>query len=83
MDAPAFLAALDELFELEPGTITPADRIQEIPGWSSLTFMGLIALVDDELDVTLTPDAVLRCRTVADLLRQVGIAGREARPRAA
>ncbi|MGD9856445.1 MAG: acyl carrier protein [Planctomycetaceae bacterium] len=74
MDAQAFLTELDELFELDAGTITPADSIQEIPGWSSLTFMGLIALVDDELAITLTPDTILRCRTVGELLREVGIA---------
>jgi len=73
MDAPPFLAELDELFELEPGTITPANVIQDIPGWSSLTFMGLIALVDDECGITLSPDTILGCETIADLLREVGV----------
>ncbi|MBX3436698.1 MAG: acyl carrier protein [Planctomycetaceae bacterium] len=83
MDATAFLVALDELFELDRGTITSADAIRDIPGWSSLTFMGLIALVDDELDITLTPDTVLACRTVGDLLQEVGLATHPARQRAA
>ncbi|MCA9073577.1 MAG: acyl carrier protein [Planctomycetaceae bacterium] len=73
MDAQQFLAELDELFELDPGTLTPANVIQDIPGWSSLTFMGLIALVDEECGVTLAPDTILSCENLADLLNEVGI----------
>jgi len=83
MDAPQFLAELDELFELDPGSITPADHIQDITGWSSLTFMGLIALVDDELGMTLSPDTILGCATVGDLLREVGLLTTDAASQAA
>ncbi len=73
MDAPQFLTELDQLFELDPGTVSLADVIQDLPGWSSLTFMGLIALTDEELGVMLTPDRILGCETVADLLREAGL----------
>ena len=73
MDAQQFLAELDELFELDPGTLTPTDIIQDISGWSSLTFMGLIALVDEECGVTLSPDTVLGCESIADLMQEVGL----------
>ncbi len=83
MDAPQFLAELDELFELDPGTVTPANVIQDIPGWSSLTFMGLIALIDEECGLTLSPDTILSCETVADLLKEVGLTEVAARSQAA
>ena len=83
MDAQQFLTELDELFELDPGTLTPANTIQDIPGWSSLTFMGLIALIDEECGVTLSPDTILGCETVADLLREVGLTNSEATSQAA
>ncbi len=83
MDVQAFLAELDELFELDPGTISPADSIPDIPGWSSLTFMGLIALVDEELGITLAPDTILGCATVGDLLREVGLTPAETNAQAA
>jgi acyl carrier protein len=67
MEQQSFLRLLDELFELDQGTITPSDVLQDIPGWSSLTFVGLIAMVDEECGVTLAPAAVLKCRTVCDL----------------
>lgn len=66
-----FCRQLDELFEVDEGTIQPTDELQQIPGWSSLTFMGLIALVDEEYQVTLSPNAVLQARTIADLAQLV------------
>lgn len=83
MDAQQFLSELDELFELDPGTLTPANVIQDIPGWSSLTFMGLIALVDEECGVTLSPDTILRCETLADLMNEAGVADKVATSQAA
>lgn len=68
MSKTEFLELLDELFELEPGTIKPADVLQEISGWSSMTFVGLIALADDEYGVALPPAKVLECTTVEDLI---------------
>ena len=67
MDPSHFHTCLDELFELEDGAIQSDSVVQDIEGWSSLTFMGLIALVDEEYDVTLAPGTVLAAKTVADL----------------
>ena len=44
----SFLAALHDLFEVDAGTIQETSVLQDIPGWSSLTFIGLIATIDDE-----------------------------------
>jgi len=67
MNLQDFCSQLDDLFELDPGTISPAHEFQQIPGWSSLTFMSLIALVDEEYSVMLRPAAVLQSRTVSEL----------------
>lgn len=67
-----FLHLLDEIFELDAGTISGGDVLQDIPGWSSLTFVGLIAMVDEECGVTLAPNDVLACRTVDDLIGLLG-----------
>jgi len=67
-----FLSLLDELFELDEGTIQGTDTLQGIPGWGSLTFVGLIALADEECGVTLAPADVLACSTVDDLIGLMG-----------
>jgi len=71
MDVAGFLLQLDELFELTPGTLTMSSVLEETPGWSSLTFLGLIALVDDQYQVTLKPRQVHQCATIADIYNVV------------
>ncbi len=71
MDQQTFLSLLDELFETDAGVITPETALKEIPGWSSLTFVGLIAMIDEECGVTLPPNIILNCRTVGDLTAHV------------
>lgn len=72
MNLAKFCAELDNLFELDAGAIKPTDSLQQIPGWDSLTFMGLIAMVDEEYGVTLRPSAVLNAASVADLANLIG-----------
>ncbi len=71
MDTPRFMTALHELFELDAGSISPSAVLQNIDGWNSLTFIGLIAMIDDEFGATLPPTTILKCRTVAELIDAV------------
>ena len=64
----SFLAALHDLFEVDAGTIHSSSVLQDISGWSSLTFIGLIATIDDEFGVSVSPGKILKCQTVNDLL---------------
>mgnify|MGYP001233701763 CR=1 FL=1 len=72
MQKKEFLQLMDELFELDEGTILGSDELQQIPGWSSLTFIGLIAMVDEECEVALAPKSILACQTVDDLIALLG-----------
>ena len=72
MDYPQFFAHLEELFEADEGSITSATVLKEIPGWSSLTFVGLIAMIDEEYGVSVPPSTILSSRTVGDLANAVG-----------
>ena len=75
------LETLDELFELDPGSIQATDEIRQIPGWSSLSFMTLLAMIDEDFGVLLTPKEFSECSTVSDLLELV--AGKAATRQAA
>lgn len=79
MDAPQFLAALHELFDVTAGTIHKDSVLQDIPGWSSMTFVGLIAMLDEDFDVRIAPGTILRCHTVEDLLDEVASEQKPAR----
>ena len=67
MSLPEFLVELEQLFELNPGTLESSAVIEDMPGWSSLTFMGLIAMVDEAYQITLKPRQIHGCITFADL----------------
>ena len=73
MDAPQFLAALHELFDVNAGSIHKETVLQDIAGWSSMTFIGLIAMLDEDFGVRISPGTILRCHTVEDLMDEVTV----------
>ena len=48
MNQSSFLAVLHELFEADAGTIQSTSVLQDVPGWSSLTFIGLNVVSDND-----------------------------------
>ncbi len=73
MNAPQFLAALHELFDVSAGSIHKETVLQDIAGWSSMTFIGLIAMLDEDFGVRISPGTILRCHTVEDLMDEVTV----------
>jgi acyl carrier protein len=71
MNVPQFLAALQELFDVSAGTIHKDSVLQDIAGWNSMTFIGLIAMLDEEFGVRIPPGTILRCHSVEDLMDEV------------
>ncbi len=76
----SFLRNLEDLFELDANDLSGSESLAELPDWNSLLFVSLIAMVDEEYEVTLAPKEVLECKdltALADLIqRQVD--GRQA-----
>jgi acyl carrier protein len=71
MSQPVFCELLDELFELDSGTATGSTVLKEVPGWSSLTFVGLIAMIDEEYGIALSPSVIMSSETAGDLERKL------------
>ena len=81
MAEPDFCELIDELFELDPGTATSLTVLKEIPSWSSLTFVGLTAMIDEEYGIALSPGVIMSSETAGDLeqkLREMLSAGEAA-----
>ncbi len=72
-DNARLLQTLDTVFERTPGTTQMDEVLEETAEYSSLTFIVLIAAIDDEFGVTISPDEFLSCRTVADLAERIGV----------
>jgi acyl carrier protein len=63
-----FLLSLDELLELEPGTVKGSETLESLEGWNSLAIISLMALMDERFGVALQPRRIAACTTVADLV---------------
>lgn len=63
-----FLAELDELVDLEPGTLQGPEKLEDLDQWTSMAIVGFIALADTYNGTKLGPTQIAKCLTVNDLL---------------
>lgn len=70
-----FLLEMDEILGLRAGTLRGDEKLDEVQNWDSTALVGLIALAETANDATISPDQVIECSTVADLLRLAKVGG--------
>lgn len=63
-----FAAQMDET---DPSEITASTAFHDLDEWSSLSALSIIAMVDEEYDVTLRGDDMKNAVTVEDLFNTV------------
>lgn len=76
-----FLLEVDEILGLKPGTLRGNEKLEELSGWDSTALIGMIVLAEETSDSRITPDRVVSCTTVADLIRLAGVESDSASPR--
>lgn len=59
---------LEEMMELEPGTLTPETQLSDVEEWDSIALISFIALMDDEFDKVIKGSVIKSQKTVADLI---------------
>lgn len=62
-----FLLHLDELLELEAGTIKGDELLASWPKWDSLAIIAFIALIDQHFGASVPAIKIMNCRTPNDL----------------
>jgi acyl carrier protein len=72
MEKNVLLRSLDEVLELEPGTLKGDETLESLDGWNSLAVISFIALADESCGVSLQPSKIANCQTVADLIALLG-----------
>lgn len=65
-----FLNEIAELLELPSGSLQGPESLEE-NGWSSLSAVSFIALVDEKLQASVRPADLANCETVEDLVNLV------------
>jgi hypothetical protein len=64
-----FLLEMDEILGLRPGTLQGNEQLAELETWDSTALISLIVLAETNNNTQISPDQVVGCTTVADLLR--------------
>jgi acyl carrier protein len=70
-----FLLAMDEILDLRIGTLRGDEKLEELENWDSTALISLIVLAETNNNAQITPDQVVGCSTVADLLRLAQVEG--------
>jgi acyl carrier protein len=72
-----FLTQMDEILGLPAGTIRGDEKLEDLENWDSTALISFVALAEAHSDANVSPDQIVTCSTVADLLSlaQVDSAG--------
>jgi len=70
-----FLLEMDEILGLRAGTLRGNEKLEELERWDSTALISLIVLAESNNSAQISPDQVVGCSTVADLLRLAQVDG--------
>lgn len=62
------IALLEDMLELEAGSLTPNTELDKVEEYDSMSKLSLIVLMDEEFNKKLTGPQILKFRTVQDIL---------------
>ena len=71
MEAKEFIAEIENLLEVDPGSLTLETQIQTHEKWDSLAFVSFLAIADSTYGVKVAPEDLRKAATVADLMKLV------------
>ena len=66
------IALLEDMLELDGGTLKPETELSSIEEYDSMAKLSLIVLFDDELGKKLTGEEIRSFKTVGDILASMG-----------
>lgn len=68
MDIKSFIEKFAEVLDdMEASALSPETNFRELDEWSSLSALGLMAMVDEEYDVDLKGDDIRNATTIEEL----------------
>jgi len=71
LDKAKFLMRMNEILELEPGTLQGHEALDELDGWDSMAMVEFQAFADAELGIELDARRIQGCETVGELMQLV------------
>lgn len=72
MDIKEFISNFAEQFDdFDASVLTPETEFKQLEDWNSLVALSVIAMVDEEYDVTIKGDDIRNAKTIEDLFNTV------------
>lgn len=72
MDIKEFISNFAEQFDdLDASVLTPETEFKALEDWNSLVALSVIAMIDEEYDVTLKGNDITGAKTIEDLFNTV------------
>jgi acyl carrier protein len=65
------LEALEEMMELEKGSLSPDTGLGDIDEWDSMSALSLVVLIKDEFDKNITGAQIRAFTTVKDIMDEM------------
>jgi acyl carrier protein len=62
------LNLLEEMMELDEGTLTPETVLEDIEEWDSMAALSFIVLLDEEFNKKITAKEIRAFKTIGDML---------------
>ncbi|MDE6735695.1 MAG: hypothetical protein K2J64_09545 [Desulfovibrio sp.] len=75
MEVQEKLAALEDIMELDEGTLAPETRLEDIEEWDSLSALSFVVLLGDEFNRKISGQEIRAFETVQDMLDVMEPAG--------
>jgi acyl carrier protein len=69
MSNEAMIKLLEEALEVDPGSLKAETLIEDVPEWTSIGWLTVMSVVDEQLGVTLSAREIRNFKTVQDVLR--------------
>jgi acyl carrier protein len=67
------IVMLEEILEIDPGTVKAEDEFREYEGWDSLAYLSVIAKIDEDYHMVIPRDEFRELRTVGALAEYVEV----------
>ncbi len=66
-----FILKLEDLFEMQSGSILPSDLFRDYDSWDSLALLSLMAMLEDEYGKTIPREDFEKLNTIGDLYNYI------------
>lgn len=71
MDEKQFVVNMEELLEVDTGSLHPGVELASLAQWDSLAFVSFLAMAHSKYGAKVAPQELRACQTIGDLMKLV------------